>query len=79
MCLGEITSLRDAWEEGGARVGRLADGSVVSLAFVPHARPGSALLVHLGVPVEVLDDEVAARALALRTTSPTIDTHGGTP
>jgi hydrogenase maturation factor len=77
MCLGEITSLLDAWDESGARLGRLADGSVVSLAFVPDARPGSSLLVHLGIPVEVLDDEVAAEALALRTTPAPIDVHGG--
>ena len=38
MCLGEIASLLETWEEGGARLGRLADGSVVSLAFVPDAR-----------------------------------------
>jgi hydrogenase maturation factor len=59
-------------------VGRLADGSVVPLAFVPDATPGSSLLVHLGVPVEVLDDEVAAEALTLRTTPAVpIDVHGG--
>lgn len=80
MCLGEITSLLDAWDEGGARLGRLAGGAVVSLAFVPDARPGSLLLVHLGVPVEVLDEEAAAEALALRTTAPaSLDTHGGSP
>jgi hydrogenase maturation factor len=78
MCLGEITRLLEAWEDGGARVGRLADGSVVPLAFVPDATPGSSLLVHLGVPVEVLDDEVAAEALTLRTTPAVpIDVHGG--
>ena len=66
MCLGEIRTLVQAWEEEGARVGRLADGSVVSLAFVDDAVPGSSLLVHLGVPVEVLDAEAAGEALALR-------------
>ena len=80
MCLGEIATLLDAWDEGGARLGRLADGAVVSLAFVPEARPGSSLLVHLGVPVEVLDDAAAAEALALRATTPTpLDAHGGSP
>ena len=78
MCLGEITSLVEAWEDGGTRLGRLANGSTVSLAFVPEASPGSTLLVHLGVPVEVLDEEVAAEALALRTPTP-IDAHGGSP
>ena len=79
MCLGEITRLLEAWEDGSARLGRLADGSVVTLAFVPDARPGSSLLVHLGVPVEVLADEVAAEALTLRTGANPTDVHGGSP
>ena len=40
MCLGSIAVLAEAWDEGGARVGRLDDGCVVSLAFVPDAQPG---------------------------------------
>ena len=66
MCLGEIKTLVEAWDEEAARVGRLADGSIVSLAFVADAVPGSPLLVHLGTPVEVLDAEAAEEALALR-------------
>ena len=66
MCLGTISVLLDAWEDGGTRVGRLADGAVVSLAYVPEARAGAHLLVHLGIPVEVLDPDAAAAALALR-------------
>jgi hydrogenase expression/formation protein HypC len=66
MCLGALDRLAEAWEEGGARVGRLDGGAVVSLAFVPDARAGDHLLVHLGVPVEVLEPDTAARALALR-------------
>jgi len=76
MCLGAIATLAEAWDEDGARVGRLADGSVVSLAFVPDARAGSVLLVHLGVPVEVLDADVAGDALALRVVP---DDQGGAP
>ena len=79
MCLGEIARLLEAWEDGSARLGRLADGSVVTLAFVPDARPGSSLLVHLGVPVEVLADEVAAEALTLRTGADHTDVNGGSP
>lgn len=66
MCLGVISQLEAAWEDGGTRVGRLANGSVVSLAFVPEAGPGAQLLVHLGIPVEVLDPEVAREAVELR-------------
>ena len=67
MCLGTIETLVECWDSDGARVGRLDSGAVVPLAFVPDARTGSALLVHLGIPVEVLDAAAAADALALRT------------
>jgi len=66
MCLGAIATLVDVWDDAGVRVGRLDDGSVAPLSFVPDARPGSQLLVHLGVPVEVLAADVADDALALR-------------
>lgn len=72
MCIGSITSLVDAWDDGGARVGRLADGCVVSLSFVPEAEPGARLLLHLGIPVEVLDPITAQDALRLRA-----DARGG--
>lgn len=75
MCLGGIALLADAWEEGGARVGRLEDGDVVSLAFVPDACAGAYVLVHLGIPVEVLAPDDAEVALALRASSP--DDPGG--
>jgi hydrogenase maturation factor len=66
MCLGSIVGLDETWDEDGARVGRLSDGSVVSLVFVPEARAGAQLLVHLGVPVEVLDPRSAREAIELR-------------
>jgi len=66
MCLGGIALLDEAWEEGGVRAGRLEDGTVVSLAFVPDAEPGAYVLVHLGIPVEVLEPETAREALELR-------------
>lgn len=66
MCLGSIDVLAESWDADGARAGRLGCGKVVSLAFVPDARTGDHVLVHLGVPVEVLDPAAAADALALR-------------
>jgi hydrogenase maturation factor len=54
MCIGATELLADAWEEGGARAGRLSDGRVVSLAFLPEARAGDVVLLHLGIPVEVI-------------------------
>jgi hydrogenase maturation factor len=66
MCLGEVALLDEAWNEDGARVGRLDNGRVVPLAFVPDAEPGAYVLVHLGIPVEVLEPQAAREALALR-------------
>jgi hydrogenase maturation factor len=66
MCLGAVTELVAVWDEDGVRVGSLTDGSVVTLGFVPEAQAGDQLLVHLGIPVEVLDPAAAADALSLR-------------
>jgi hydrogenase expression/formation protein HypC len=70
MCLGAIARLVEAWDADGARVGRLDDGRVVPLAFVPEAEPGDFVLVHTGVPAEVLDSATAHEALALRAGEP---------
>ena len=70
MCLGDIARLTQAWERDGVRLGRLHDGSVVTLSFLPDATPGAYVLVHLGIPVEVLDTATAEEALALRGESP---------
>ena len=67
MCLGAIDVLEEAWEDGDARTGRLCCGKVVPLAFVPEACEGDYVLVHLGVPVEVLEPKAAEEAMALRT------------
>lgn len=66
MCLGSIVVLADVWDDDGVRVGRLDDGCVVPLSFIPEAQPGEHLLLHLGIPVEVLDPVTAREALALR-------------
>ena len=57
MCIGSSALLVEVWEDGGSRVGRLAGGRVVSLAFLPEAEAGDVVLVHLGIPVEVLVPE----------------------
>jgi len=67
MCLGSIGLLQASWDENGARLGRLDDGCVVSLAYVPDAEPGVYLLLHLGIPVEILSVDAARDALDLRT------------
>lgn len=77
MCLGSIAVLVDSWEEEGATLGRLDDGSVVPLSFVPGAPAGAHLLVHLGIPVEVLEPGAAREALALRA-GDALDANGAT-
>ena len=66
MCSRRDRPARRGLGGGRTRVGRLAGGAVVSLAFVPEARPDDHLLVHLGIPVEVLEPDTAAHALALQ-------------
>ena len=66
MCLGSIAVLVESWDDAGTRIGRLDDGSIVPLSFVPDAPPGAHLLVHLGIPVEVLEPDAAREAVALR-------------
>ena len=57
MCIGASALLVEVWDDAGSRVGRLGDGHVVSLAFLPEAEAGDIVLVHLGIPVEVLVPE----------------------
>lgn len=66
MCVGSIALLETSWDEEGVRLGRLDDGCVVPLAYVPDAEPGAYLLLHLGIPVEILDAAAARDALNLR-------------
>ena len=66
MCLGAIHVLDAVWDDAGTRVGRLDDGRVVTLGFVPEAEPGAYVIVHMGSPVEVMPEEDARAALALR-------------
>ena len=54
MCIGTQAVVAEVWGDDGARAGRLDDGCVVSLAFLPEAAPGDTVLLHLGIPVEVL-------------------------
>jgi hydrogenase maturation factor len=55
MCIGSIAFLAEVWEIDGARAARLDDGRVVSLGFLPDAEAGDAVLLHLGIPVELVE------------------------
>ena len=66
MCLGKIERLVDVWDDGASRQGRAECGAVLSLAYTPDAVPGSYVLAHAGVAVQLLDVADAEEALALR-------------
>lgn len=66
MCLGSIATLVAINDQDGVRVGRLDDGCEVPLSFVPDAEVGARLLLHLGIPVEVLDPDSALEAIGLQ-------------
>ena len=55
MCIGSVAYVAEVWETDGARAARLSNGRVVSLGFLPDAQVGDAVLLHLGIPVEVLE------------------------
>jgi len=66
MCIGSIARLVAIRYEGGVPLGRFEDGCEAPLFFVSGASVGAYLLLHLGVPVEVLDPQEARDALSLR-------------
>jgi hydrogenase expression/formation protein HypC len=66
MCLGKIERLAEVWGVGASRQGRAACGAVLSLAYTPEAEPGSYVLAHAGVAVQLLNADEAVDALELR-------------
>lgn len=68
MCLavpGRILSM--SGDDPLMRVGRVDFGGIVkeiNLAYVPEARTGDYVLVHVGFAITVIDDAEAARTLA---------------
>ena len=67
MCLavpGRITELHD---ERGVPMARVDFGGIareVCMAYLPEARPGEYVVVHVGFAISQLDEEEAARTLA---------------
>ena len=69
MCLGEIGEVVRVWDEDGVpmAVVRTAGAEVrTSLLYLPEARAGTYVLLHLGFAVETLDAGAAAAAMTLR-------------
>ncbi len=68
MCLavpGRITELRDA---GGIAMATVDYGGIsreACMAYLPEARVGDYVLVHVGFAISQVDEEEAARTLAL--------------
>lgn len=69
MCLavpGKILSI--SGDDALTRSGRIDFGGVVketSLVYVPEARPGDYVLVHVGFAIAVIDEAEAARVFEL--------------
>ena len=68
MCLavpGKILDVRG--DDPITRIGRVDFGGVareVSLAYVPEAKAGDYVIIHVGFALSVVDEEEAARTLA---------------
>lgn len=63
MCLGVPGKVISIAGEGSTRAGTVSFGGVVkevSLAFVPEARVGEYVVVHVGFAISTLDEEEAA-------------------
>lgn len=68
MCLAVPGKLLDTQEIGESRVGTVQFGGIkrsVFLDFVPEAKAGDYVLVHVGFALNVLDEEEANRTYAL--------------
>jgi hydrogenase expression/formation protein HypC len=68
MCLAVPGKIISTEGEGDFRVARVEFGGVAreaSLAYVPEARCGDYVLVHVGFAIAVVDEQAAAETLAV--------------
>ena len=66
MCLGIPGRIVDIHEVNSLPMGRVDYGGVVKeacLAYVPEARPGDYVIVHVGFAISLLDEEEALATL----------------
>jgi hydrogenase expression/formation protein HypC len=66
MCLAIPGKIVDTEEIDGMRVGKVQFGGITRqtfLNFVPEARPGDYVLVHVGFAISVVDQEQAEQTL----------------
>jgi hydrogenase expression/formation protein HypC len=68
MCLAIPGKILSADDRNGLRVGRVQFGGIVRLArldFVPEARPGDYVMVHVGFAISRVDEKEAERTYSL--------------
>jgi hydrogenase expression/formation protein HypC len=68
MCLAVPGKILEIEEREGVAMARLDYGGITReacLAYVPEAQPGEYVLVHAGFAISRIDEEEAARTLAL--------------
>ena len=68
MCLGIPGRIVDVWGDHELINGHVDFGGVVKevcLAYVPDARPGDYVIVHVGFAITRIDEEEARRTLAV--------------
>ncbi len=66
MCLGIPGKIVEVYEVNSLPMGRVDYGGVVKeacLAYVPEARPGDYVIVHVGFAISLLDEEEALATL----------------
>jgi hydrogenase expression/formation protein HypC len=64
MCLGIPGKVAETYEEHDLRMGKVDFGGVrkrVCLEYVPDARPGDYVIVHVGFALSVIDEAEAQR------------------
>jgi hydrogenase expression/formation protein HypC len=84
MCLAIPGRIQERFEAAGLPMGRVEFGGVcrdVCLAYVPDARVGQYVVVHVGFALSVLDAEEAARTLRMldELVEPSDPGEGGAP
>jgi hydrogenase expression/formation protein HypC len=65
MCLGTVAVIEKTWTEGGVAMATV-EGKPVCLMYTPEASVGDVVLIHVGYAMEILDEERASQASALR-------------
>lgn len=68
MCLGVPGKLVDIYDNAGLRMGKVDFGGVfreACLEYIPEARVGNYVVVHVGFAISLLSEQEAAETLAI--------------